>query len=239
MEVVSRDLRALLASRGVELDALDDKHKEVLELAQGLEGCWIAGGAPLALYRGKFDEIRDWDLFFDGPDNRAEAQRELISLGFEETNRSDWSITFSKDDLIVQTIIIRDYNSADEIFAGFDISVCCFAIEDNHMTYTREAQQDVENMVMNFINTESPVVCMKRIAKYGAKGFKLTTSFAMNFIGKVQQMQTIRANEGNAILGAEPASVDDFEDDIDHRRFVPFDTIAADNTVRAEEREGS
>ena len=188
MEIIIQDLKGILDKRNISLDNLSDVSKEILSTAQNLEGCWIAGGAPLAIYMNKFNHIKDWDLFFDSDSSRKQAIEVFKDIGFEETYVSDWSISYKKLGEMVQFITMDNYSKVEDIFKEFDLSVCCFAIEENHICYTYQAKYDVDNMVMNFITTKSPVIFLKRIARYGAKGFKLTTSAVVKFLQRLDQL---------------------------------------------------
>lgn len=195
-ELIYWNLQSLLSSRGISLDNLDLGHKEVLKLGQEFEGCWIAGGAPLSLYRGTFDQIKDWDLFFDSNESRAEAQVELLNHGFQKSAETEWSTSYEKNGVIAQTIRHANFDSVESIFESFDLSVCCFAIGENYITFTKQAQEDVQNMVVNFTQTTNPVWCLNRIVKYAMKGFKLTNKSSAEFLIYSKKFKTgdIRKN---------------------------------------------
>ena len=187
MEVVYCNLFSLLNSRGVSLSNLNFEHKEVLYFCKDLDGCWIAGGAPLALYRGKHDQIKDWDLFFNSDESRKEAMSGLLDIGFEQCNESKWSTSYKKNDIMVQTVRFKNFRDIDHVFKNFDISICCFAIEENNIIFTKQAQQDVENMVFNFAKTKNPAYSLSRIIKYSMKGFKLTNHSMIKFLLNVKK----------------------------------------------------
>ncbi len=197
-ELVYKSLYEYVRGKGIDLSKLGEAANFILDLVSETDGCWLAGGSVLAIYRDKLDEIKDYDIFFDSEETLLFVEDELVNNGFKISNKSKWSKSFKRDNIIVQLVYISFYESIDAIFNDFDISVCCFALENGSLVYSKMAEKDVENMVMNFIHTKHPVICMKRIARYGAKGFKLTTDFAMRLVKGIRELtdEQIRYSEG-------------------------------------------
>lgn len=86
-ELVIESFNNVLQRNNVSLDLLLPIENLVIVTAQDLD-CWIAGGAPLALYSGDTKNIKDWDLFFDDVESLILAKNKYKSLGFEETKVS-------------------------------------------------------------------------------------------------------------------------------------------------------
>lgn len=146
-----------------------------LVTAQSID-CWIAGGAALALYTGNLN-IKDWDLFFKSYNHLEQAKEVFERLGFKQISVSEWSITLRKSNVDIQLVTRFYYQTHEDIFNKFDFSVCCFAIKKNKFYYTKQAKEDVEKKQLNFIYTENIATCIKRIARYGKKGYMPSDKF--------------------------------------------------------------
>lgn len=174
-EIVKQNLEEMFKSRRSTLLILPAISRQVLEAARRLPNCVLAGGAALALYTGDTNKIKDWDLFFSRSHACRYAYQEFKKLGFEQTNDSDWSITMEKSGVVVQLITKYYPTSVSKLFKSFDFTVCCFAIKGNDIMYTKQAAEDVEVGQFNYISSENPITTVKRIARYGQKGFIPTT----------------------------------------------------------------
>lgn len=181
LEIIQISLGSHLHKHNIDLNDLNFEEREILDVAQSIEGCWLAGGAVLAIYCGNLDNIKDWDLFFENEQVLLEVKKELENIGFNETEKSEFSISFVKNNTMAQLINKFYYEEPINIFSSFDISVCCFAIEDDILVYTKQAKKDVETRTMNFVYTENPSYCIKRIARYAIKGFLPSSSFGDDF----------------------------------------------------------
>ena len=177
IEDVFRDRRSTL----LVLPAIS---REALLIGQRLYGCCIAGGAPLALYTGDVHKIKDWDLFFHDHPAMSNAVTELNRFGFTYVNSTNWSATYKKSGVVVQIVNWRLYRSIEEVFKSFDFSVCCFAVDGPNLVFTKQAAKDVEKGELNFLHTDDLIMCLKRIARYGQKGFMPSTECIKEIIKK-------------------------------------------------------
>lgn len=177
LEIVRENLEELYRNRRSTLMILPSISRQVLSTAQGLDGCWLAGGAALGLYTGDVNKIKDWDLFFKSTGCWRHAREVFENLGFVKSAESEWSVTFSKAGVDVQLVTRHYYKQFEDIFKKFDFTVCCFAIVGEDICYYKQAKIDVEKGQLNFIYTENLATCMKRIARYGAKGFIPSDAF--------------------------------------------------------------
>jgi hypothetical protein len=146
--LVIESFNNVLQRNNVSLDLLLPIENLVIVTAQDLD-CWVAGGAPLALYSGDIKNIKDWDLFFEDVESLILAKNKYKSLGFEETKVSEWSHSLKQSNVIVQLINRKFYKNVGEIFGNFDLSVCCFAIEGDQFIYSKQAEQRVSVQVDN------------------------------------------------------------------------------------------
>jgi len=175
-EIITEKLDDVFKRRRSSLYVLPSIDRLVLRTAQSIDGCWIGGGAVLSLFTGDL-KIKDWDLFFKSHSHLEQAKEIFNNIGFIETSNSEWSITLTKADVDVQLITRFYYIKFEGIFKKFDFSVCCFVIDKDNISYTKRAKEDVENKQMSFIYTENIATCIKRIARYGKKGYVPTDEF--------------------------------------------------------------
>lgn len=149
--------------------------RQVLDLVQTTEGCFLAGGAALELYTGDIHKIKDWDIFSSNINVAIEIRSKLQSLGFHLTKNTEWGITLEKSKVIVQIITKHYPKNLKKLFNKFDFYVCCFAVSGNDLCYTKQSKKDVENKELNFIYTENIITTIKRLSRYGQKGYMPTT----------------------------------------------------------------
>lgn len=143
----------------------------ILNLIQNMNGCIIAGGSALAMYEGKLNEIKDWDVYFTNTEIFNKLIVELEGMKFIRDASSAYTYTYKKDNTAVQLIKKRFYQSVEEIFSYFDFTVCCFAVEGNELCFLKTAVKDVATRQYNLIFPANPSMLFTRIARYGAKGF--------------------------------------------------------------------
>ncbi len=174
--IISENLEEFFQNRRSTLYIIPSIDRTVLLTAQNLLGCCIAGGAALGLYTGEISKIKDWDLFFTGWEAHSAAARAFMNLGFKLKDQTEWSDTFIKSGVIVQLTHYRFSNSVKGIFKNFDFSVCCFAIDGPFIRYSKQAAEDVSKGKINLIHTDNLTTTIKRIARYGQKGFVPTTN---------------------------------------------------------------
>ena len=196
--LVKEDLDEIFKNRRSSLYVLPAVSRSVLTTAQKLD-CWLGGGAALALYTGEIDKIKDWDLFFKSPQLLSVAKDEYIKQGFNETITSDWSISLEMSGVIVQLVTRHYYNETEDIFRKFDFTICCFAVRGNDIYYTEMAKEDLNKKEFNFIYTENLPTCIKRIARYGAKGFMPSSQFTQDITNTFKKTPTskIRKMKGS------------------------------------------
>lgn len=176
--IVREPLYDVFQNRRSSIHSLPSIDKLIINTTKSMKGCWVAGGAPLALYTGEYQQIKDWDVFFQSQERWEEARKVFEKLGFVETMKSDWSVSFQLGGVILQLITRHWYNDVSDIFKRFDFTVCCFALDGDDFCYINDAKNDITTKEFNFIYTENLAICIKRIARYGAKGYFPSTRFA-------------------------------------------------------------
>lgn len=175
-EIISENLEEMFRKRRSTLMIIPAVSKQVLDMARSLNGCVLAGGAALELYTGDVNKIKDWDLFFNNPRSYEAARETLVNrLGFKSVGRTDWSLTYEKSGVIVQLIIKHFPRTLGQLFRNFDFSVCCFAVRGDDIYYTKQAVEDVAAGQLNLVYVDNIITTIKRIARYGKKGYMPTT----------------------------------------------------------------
>jgi hypothetical protein len=197
--LIRENLEEVFRMRRSTLLVLPSISRRVIATAQKLEGCWLAGGAALALYTGDTHQIKDWDLFFKSWDCWQNAKETFETMGFAWKSKSDWSHTFELAGVQVQLVTRHFYSRVEDIFDKFDFTVCCFALDGEDLCYIAEAKDDVRKKELNFIYTENLPTCIKRIARYGAKGYIPSTAFVHDIarVFKNTPAKTLKKQKGN------------------------------------------
>jgi hypothetical protein len=178
--VVRESFDRVLEDRRSNIYSLPAIDKLIINTIKGIKGCWIAGGAALALYTGEYNTIKDWDIFLDSPSRWDDVRKIFEDKGFVKTMESDWSVTFNLGGVDLQLVTRYWYKSVADIFRKFDFTVCCFAIEGEDFCYIMDAKNDAMAKKFNFIYTDNLSVCVKRIARYGAKGYFPSNQFTID-----------------------------------------------------------
>ena len=181
-----KDVFAKRRSTELVLPTMDLK---VLHIAQQLPGCFVAGGAALALYNGEFNFLKDWDLFFNSMASYNRAYSRFADMGFEEICCSDFGKTLELKgygESKSSKVNLIDWffpNDIEEIFNSFDFTVCCFAVKGDTIFYTKRAKEDEEQKLLNVVKLkkENIVLTFKRIARYGLKGYVPSNGFVLAF----------------------------------------------------------
>jgi len=178
--VVREPFNDVLQDRRSSILSLPSIDRLIIDTTKNMEGCWIAGGAALALYTGDYNQIKDWDVFFSSRKRWGEAKQIFESKGFVKTTESEWSVTFQLAGVDLQLVTRHWYREVADIFRKFDFTVCCFAIDGDDFCYIMDAKNDAMAKEFNFIYTDNLSVCIKRIARYGAKGYYPSGQFTLD-----------------------------------------------------------
>lgn len=115
------------------------------------------------------------DLFSD--------QKHHIEM-FSTENADTWKMS-GDEGWKIQAIRKEYPGSVNELFNGFDFTICQFATDGETMVATRAAIEDCERKVFNLSSDQPGAMSMARIAKYSAYGFSpdddLMTSMLKSF----------------------------------------------------------
>lgn len=143
---------------------------------------WLAGGALRSALTGA--EISDYDMFFRDSYQSAKAEVELESRGAETVFKCPQGklTTMKLNGMKIQLITEFFYDNMDHLIDTFDITACRFATDGKVMVTKYSAIRDTYNKKINLHRVDFPVATMKRVAKYAAKGYKLTSKAATFFV---------------------------------------------------------
>lgn len=143
---------------------------------------WLAGGAIRSALTGA--EISDYDMFFRSLLDAARVEVELESLGAETVFKCpEGKLTTMKyNGMKIQLITEFFYENMDHLIDTFDITACRFATDGKVVVTKYSAIRDTYNKKINLHRVDFPVATMKRVAKYAAKGYKLTSKAAAFFV---------------------------------------------------------
>ena len=159
------------------------------------DGPWIAGGAPLAWYKGEMIET-DVDVYFNNQSDfdklhntfkEEEAKEKSFPslpsfpiLDIPPPKNPDVHIIFTSDNAItirykdrwtIQLIRHTFYKSPRDIIDNFDISVCQLVTDGmSNIAFGENTLSDIKNNVLR-IETYR-VGCVFRLMKYLAYGYK-------------------------------------------------------------------
>lgn len=178
--LIREPFNEVLQDRRTNIHSFPAIDKLIINTTKNIKGCWIAGGAALALYTGEYSTIKDWDVFFESSKRRDEVRKIFEEKGFVKSMESEWSTTFHLGGVDLQLVSRHWYRDVSDIFRKFDFTVCCFAIDGNDFCYIMDAKNDVMRKEFNFIYTDNLSVCVKRIARYGAKGYYPSSQFTLD-----------------------------------------------------------
>jgi hypothetical protein len=178
--IIRESFEKVLKDRRSNIHSLPAIDKLIINTTKNIKGCWIAGGAALALYTGEYNTIKDWDIFLESPSRWEDVRKIFENKGFTKSTESEWSTTFSLGGVDLQLVTRYWYREVSDIFEKFDFTVCCFAIDGPDFCYIMDAKNDTMSREFNFIHTDNLPTCIKRIARYGAKGYYPSNSFTID-----------------------------------------------------------
>ena len=138
---------------------------------------YIAGGAVLnwILQENKNEDI---DFFVKDEEAANMFISFILGLGFVFSSNSGYATTFfnSETGLILQ-VIRRFMGSPERIISTFDINLCKFAIDADHLYTQRYAVLDLlSNMIRINDNHTTKFNILDRVLKYQRKGFFIPNS---------------------------------------------------------------
>lgn len=152
---------------------------QVFKIIKRTDGCWCAGGAPLAMYTGDTNQIRDWDLYFNNHEILSKTKTLLMGLDFKLFNDTKYALTLEKSGVLVQLVHGKMFKSIEHIFSTFDFSASCIGVDGKDFLYEEQTLKSIENKTLEFYGTINLQYTLYRLAKYGAKNFRPSNNFGL------------------------------------------------------------
>jgi len=181
IKILKQDIRDFFKQKRSSLLVMKSIDLQVIEIVSKVSGCWCAGGAPLAMYTGTVNQIRDWDLFFMGHESMEKVRTLLERSDFKLAVTTKYALTFEKSGVFVQLIHGQFFPSIEDVFSVFDFSASCIAIDGTDFFYENQTLKSISNKTLEFYGTSNMQHVLIRLAKYGAKGFKPSQNFGEAF----------------------------------------------------------
>ena len=137
---------------------------------------WVAGGAPLSFFRGT--PINDLDMYFSSEIAlKLVADRLKGCFGYYVTYQDNFHcIMTSQTAELNVDLIKRPFDSAEDVLAAFDFTVCQCAIGKNEITYSDSYFEHIATRSLYFTDyaLNRPAYTLRRLMKYAHKGFKIS-----------------------------------------------------------------
>jgi hypothetical protein len=180
-----------LKAQSLLLQIAVDELKEFPIIKQLLEidGVVLAGGALRDQIKGE-QIAKDYDFFFTKPGAEQQA-REILGKSFIYTrytatfivnNHSHLPLGLSHsnpnlNDLEIQLVFKKIYESPQEIIDQFDFRVCQFAADKNGVYFNPEAYDDLDSKRLVANNITKPIDSLNRLVKYAKKGYDVNEAY--------------------------------------------------------------
>ena len=161
------------------------------------KGPWIAGGAPLAWYKGEpvksdidvyFKTESDFNKLYDTFKEEKLTEGQFFKFG--PVKNKDVRIIFDSDNAItirykekwtIQLIRHTFYKSPQAIIDNFDISVCQLVTDGyNNLIFGPNTLRDIKSNTLRIENYRAG--CVSRLVKYMAYGYKPVEGTLENII---------------------------------------------------------
>lgn len=150
-------------------DFLTDENRETYyTIAETFKGAIIAGGSARQIFLGEKFGSTDIDIYF--PSYEVLRQNNIYRTVFAKVTSK--SLTFNVNNLTIQ-IIKGKFLIPEAIFNTYDFTCCCFAIKDNLLYYTKEAEEHAlkKRMVFTDQDISNHNHPYQRVRKYLDKGY--------------------------------------------------------------------
>jgi hypothetical protein len=171
----------------IQLDALFDK-RIMFILRKWEDSVWLAGGA-LRKTVDQNDIIADYDLFFRDAETAGQVRTHLWGNAFQTVftcpNGQLTTHMSSADKLKVQCITKDYYPTPEAVIKTFDLIPCCAITNGTILIGDSRFKESVLDKEVGFNIVTFPAATMKRLIKYGARGYKVPAhviSELFNFI---------------------------------------------------------
>lgn len=172
--------------------ALTSLQKSIVEMVQQTPNSCLAGGAALAIWTQRYDQIKDWDIYVADLLAYTSIRDKLTSLGFRQHRNTidqqvenwTWEQGYSREDVQV----IKDVDSrvayreetfqfAQDVLENFDLTCCCVAMARKDWIIHYQARYDIQMRQIRIHHLQNWASLKKRVAKYQKKGYEPIPDF--------------------------------------------------------------
>lgn len=160
-----------------------------------LNGPFLAGGSIRRLYDlylgnevpGKFD----FDIFFKDSMQYEEAYYKLFSVGADLVSDTRLKADFLKEGFNFQLVRRGWFKNSEEVIKDFDITICCFAIDDSwQVLATHRAVHDLMMRRLEIDHMDDPLATFVRLMKYHRQGFNIGQTSLVDFMVQSESLIT-------------------------------------------------
>lgn len=146
---------------------------------------WLAGGAIRCLFSG--ETIQDYDLFFKNEQVLKQTIEKLDILKAKLVFKCPKGelYTYRINDMKIQLITKRFYESAKELIDTFDFTICQFSFDTETVEIGDNSIHHLIKKELHVNKLEYPVATMNRLVKYSKKGYKHSIA-CMEIFEKIQ-----------------------------------------------------
>lgn len=173
------------------------------EIIQSLPAeCWVAGGAVLSAFMRT--EINDIDLYF-ADQTDLDTIRDYLLINGTIAFESEYSLKINNGEHIIDLVKVFR-KTPQQTVKGFDITVCCAAVDQNGVLYYLENFfDDLNNKKLRFnkgVQTVSDKErLLQRLNKYGRKGFELSYEESQKFVKFLDKIKEPGSKKKGILIG--------------------------------------
>jgi hypothetical protein len=106
------------------------------------KGPWVAGGAVAKLSLGYSTGNSDIDIFISSVDQVPLLRKQLDTIRGHYTRENDIYKFKTHDDIDVQIIAYKTFDTLDKLFETFDFTICQRATDGTDILLTEKSQND-------------------------------------------------------------------------------------------------
>ena len=154
-----------------------------------LDKVFLAGGCFRFLYE-PHGKVNDFDVFFGHGADIDSARSFFRSYGYDEVFICPKGelFTFKKNDVKVQLINVRRYDSVEQLINTFDFTATMFGTDFRNFVFDDRAPTAALTKTIELNAVEFPVATLNRMMKYMRYGFKLGKTTFEQFVTEVYTM---------------------------------------------------
>ncbi len=140
---------------------------------------FIAGGAITSLFCNR--DINDIDIYFRDESSLLSLVEEFwddnLYIVSHTKKATQYNFSYMKNDIPIQLIHFKYFNSPEDIFKTFDYTVCmgCFDFNTEEFVLHDDFLKHNSQRLLKFnSDTEYPIVSLLRVQKYEKRGYVIS-----------------------------------------------------------------